>query len=63
MLHHKLADGSEKDEFGATPVHDAAEQNQMESIRVFQMHSTDLHPVDEDGCTPKLVAVQLYHQQ
>jgi ankyrin repeat protein len=61
MLHHKLADGSERDEFGATPVHDAAEQNQLESLRVFQMHSTDMHPVDEDGCTPRDLADQRGH--
>eukprot|EP00118_Oscarella_pearsei_P016434 m.156743 g.156743 ORF g.156743 m.156743 type:complete len:431 (+) comp38691_c2_seq4:2044-3336(+) len=56
MLHQRLADGSERDDFGATPVHDAAEQNQLNSLEVFAAHSTDMHPKDNDGLTPKDLA-------
>ena len=53
MLHHSLATGTERDDFDATPVHDAAEQGQLECLYVFFNHSVDLHQKDCDGCTPK----------
>ena len=53
MLHHSLATGMERDDFDATPVHDAAEQGQLECLHVFFNHSVDLNQRDSDGCTPK----------
>lgn len=52
MLHHSLATGLEQDDFGATPVHDAAEQGQLECLHVFYNHSVDLNQQDSDGYTP-----------
>ena len=52
MLHHSLATGLEQDDFGATPVHDAAEQGQLECLHVFYNHSVDLTQQDSDGFTP-----------
>ena len=53
MLHHSLATGLEQDDFGATPVHDAAEQGQLECLYVFYNHSVDLNQQDCDGLTPE----------
>ncbi len=55
MLHHSLATGLEQDDFGATPVHDAAEQGQLECLHVFYNHSLDLETRDSDGLTPLYV--------
>ena len=52
MLHHSLANGLECDDFGATPIHDAAEHNQLECLHVFYNHSINLAPRDSDGMTP-----------
>ena len=52
MLHHSLATGLEQDDFGATPVHDAAEQGQLECLYVFYNHSVNLNQQDSDGFTP-----------
>lgn len=52
MLHHSLATGLEQDDFGATPVHDAAEQGQLECLHVFYNHSVDLNKEDCEGLTP-----------
>ena len=49
---HSLATGFEQDDFGATPVHDAAEQGQLECLYVFYNHSVDLNQQDSDGFTP-----------
>ena len=53
LLHHKLATGLERDDFGATPVHDAAEQGQLRCLHVFYGHSVDLNQTDNDGFIPK----------
>lgn len=53
MLHHSLVTGDETDDFGATPVHDAAEQGQLESLQVFFEHSVNMEVPDCDGLTPK----------
>jgi len=51
-LHHLLSTGIERDDFGATPVHDAAEQNQLECLHVFHRHCVNLEAKDTDGMTP-----------
>lgn len=61
MLHHSLATGLEKDDFGATPIHDSAEQNQLECLHVFFNHSVNLDPKDGDGMTPLEVAEEKGH--
>jgi ankyrin repeat protein len=61
MLHHSLATGLERDEFGATPVHDAADQNQLECLHVFYNHSVNLEPKDNDGLTPFDLAEEKQH--
>lgn len=53
MLHHSLATGLEKDEYGSTPVHDAAEQGQLECLHVFYNHSVSLCSRDADELTPR----------
>lgn len=53
MLHHNLATGLERDDYGATPVHDAAEQGHLESLHVFYNHSVKLDLQDADGFKPK----------
>lgn len=53
MLHHSLVNGDEADDFGATPVHDAAEQGQLESLQVFYEHSVNMEIPDSDGLTPR----------
>lgn len=55
MLHHSLVTGVEADDFGATPVHDAAEQGQLESLKVFYEHAVNLDSQDCDGLTPRYV--------
>ena len=60
MLHHSLATGLEQDDFGATPVHDAAEQGQLECLHVFYNHSVDLNQQDSDGFTPMWVLIYKY---
>ena len=55
MLHHSLVSGEEADDFGATPVHDAAEHGQLESLQVFYEHSVNMEMSDCDGLTPKYV--------
>lgn len=53
MLHHKLATGLERDDYGATPVHDAAENGRLECLHVFYNHSVKLDFQDADGLKPK----------
>ena len=53
LLHHMLATALERDDFGATPVHDAAEQGQLECLRAFYSHNVDLQQRDNDGFLPK----------
>jgi len=60
MLHHSLATGLEQDDFGATPVHDAAEQGQLECLHVFYNHSVDLNQQDSDGYTPMWAVIYKY---
>lgn len=60
MLHHSLATGLEQDDFGATPVHDAAEQGQLECLHVFYNHSVDLNQQDSDGFTPMWVLYKYF---
>ena len=52
LLHHSLASGVEQDDYGATPIHDAAEQGQLKCLHVFYSHSVDLNYRDCDGLTP-----------
>ena len=59
LLHHMLATGVERDDFGGTPVHDAAEQGQLQCLRVFYSHNVDLNLTDNDGFTPKLVTNEI----
>lgn len=61
MLHHSLVTGDEADDFGATPVHDAAEQGQLESLKVFYEHSVNLNSQDCDGLTPRYIYTFSYH--
>ena len=61
MLHHSLATGLEQDDFGATPVHDAAEQGQLECLHVFYNHHVDLGRKDLDGFTPKYACLTVLH--
>ena len=61
MLHHSLASGLERDEYGATPIHDAADQNQLECLHVFYNHSVNLEPRDNDGMTPLELAEEKGH--
>ena len=60
-LHHSLATGMERDYFGATPVHDAAEQDQLECLHVFYRHSVNLDAKDMDGMTPLDLAREKHH--
>lgn len=53
MLHHNLASGLERDDYGATPVHDAAEHGHIECLHVFYNHSVKLDMQDADGFKPK----------
>ena len=53
MLHHSLVNGDEADDFGATPIHDAAEQGQLDSLHVFYEHSVNMNIPDCDGLTPR----------
>lgn len=53
LLHHSLATGLEQDDFGATPVHDAAEQGQLQCLHVFYSHNVDMNQKDMDGFFPK----------
>lgn len=57
MLHHSLVSGDEADDFGATPVHDAAEQGQLESLQVFYEHSVNMEKPDCDGLTPRYACI------
>lgn len=59
MLHHSLINGDEADDFGATPVHDAAEQGQLESLQVFYEHSVNMEIPDCDGLKPMYAPVVL----
>eukprot|EP00055_Hartaetosiga_balthica_P008037 m.28743 g.28743 ORF g.28743 m.28743 type:complete len:516 (+) comp6085_c2_seq1:192-1739(+) len=61
LLRHTILDGSEKDDIGATPVHDAAEQGQLEVLKLFAMRGVDLSPVDDDMLTPMKIAQQQGH--
>ena len=61
MLHHSLTTGLERDEFGATPIHDAADQNQLECLHAFYNHSVTLDPRDEEGMTPLDLAREKGH--
>ncbi len=61
MLHHSLATGLEQDDFGATPVHDAAEQGQLECLGVFYNHSVNLEVRDNDGMIPLDLAKEKEH--
>lgn len=61
MLHHSLATGLERDDFGTTPIHDAAEQNQLECLHVFYNHSVNLEPKDSEGLTPLDLAQEKEH--
>ena len=61
MLHHSLATGLERDDFGTTPIHDAADQNQLESLHVFYNHSVNLEPTDNEGMTPLDIAQEKDH--
>lgn len=61
MLHHSLATGLERDDFGATPIHDAADQNQLDCLHVFYNHQVNLEPKDSDGMTPLDLAQEKQH--
>ena len=61
MLHHSLATGLERDDFGTTPIHDAADQNQLECLHVFYNHSVNLEPKDNEGLTPFNLAEEKQH--
>ena len=52
MLHHKLATGLERDDYGATPIHDAAEHGQLECLHVFYNHHICLNLQDANCLTP-----------
>ena len=51
----------ERDDFGATPVHDAAEQDQLECLHVFHRHCVNLDTKDTDGMTPLDLAREKQH--
>ncbi len=55
MLSNGLATGSERDDYGATPVHDAAEHGQIECLHAFYNHGVSLIVQDANGFTPGLV--------
>eukprot|EP00056_Hartaetosiga_gracilis_P005749 m.88474 g.88474 ORF g.88474 m.88474 type:complete len:529 (-) comp12268_c0_seq1:173-1759(-) len=61
LIKHTHLDGSEKDDIGATPVHDAAEQGQLQVLKLFAMRGVDLSPVDDDMLTPMKIAQQQGH--
>lgn len=48
----------EQDDYGATPIHDAAEQGQLKCLHVFYSHSVDLNYRDCDGLTPLWVNLE-----
>ena len=53
MLRNSLATGHEQDKFGSTPVHDSAENGQLDCLVVFHTYSVDLSPRDADGLLPR----------
>jgi ankyrin repeat protein len=53
LIHHKLATGLERDDYGATPIHDAAEHGRLECLHVFYNNSIKMDIEDGDGFTPK----------
>ena len=61
MLHHSLATGLERDDFGATPIHDAADNNQLECLHAFYKHGLNLEPKDNEGMTPFDLAQEKQH--
>ena len=61
MLHHCLATGLERDDFGSTPVHDAADQDQLDCLHVLYNHSVDLQTTDNEGMTPLDLAQEKQH--
>ena len=60
MLHHSLVNGDEADDFGATPIHDAAEQGQLDSLHVFYEHSVNMNIPDCDGLTPRCALYSIH---
>lgn len=52
LLSNNLANGLERDDYGATPVHDAAEHGRVECLQVFYNHSVCLTIQDANGFTP-----------
>lgn len=54
LFQHSLASGLERDDFDTTPVHDAAEEGQIDCLKVFHKYKVDLCTKDTDGFTPRL---------
>ena len=61
MLAEAGATGNEKDDIGATPVHDAAEQGQLGSLKLLAHYGADLATVDSDDLTPRKLAIDRGH--
>ena len=53
LFQHSLASGLERDDFDTTPVHDAAEEGQIDCLKVFHKYKVDLCCKDMDGFTPR----------
>lgn len=53
LFEHSLASGLERDDFDTTPVHDAAEEGQIDCLKTFHKYKVDLCCKDMDGFTPR----------
>ena len=53
MFSKSLATGLEMDDFGITPVHDAAQEGHVECLKVFFDKKVPLDREDSEGYTPK----------
>jgi hypothetical protein len=61
LLAEAGATGNEKDDIDATPVHDAAEQGQLASLKLLAHYGADLGAVDADELTPRKLAIDRGH--
>ena len=53
LFEHSLANGLERDDFDTTPVHDAAEEGQIDCLKIFHKYKVDLCCKDMDGFSPR----------
>lgn len=49
--------------YQATPVHDAAEQGQLETLKILVEYGATIDAVDADGLTPRKLALDRGHHE